>query len=83
MCKEPGYPCHFGCGMVVAFPEYHAPHCRSNPANLPRYNAAHVRTYAIAAVDDLVNRGRVADRPIGKKRSKMQRSKAPAGKAKR
>lgn len=74
MCKEPGYPCHFGCGMVVAFPEYHNPHCRNNPVNLKgSVKKAIEAKFTKAELAQISSRGPMADRPIGKKRRKAKR----------
>lgn len=33
MCKEAARASTCQCGLVIAFPEYHWPHCPKNPAN--------------------------------------------------
>lgn len=69
MSKEPAYPCHFGCGMMVAFPEFHTPHCRNNPRNLKGAAKKHIESkFTKAELEQISRQGPMADRPVSRKR---------------
>jgi hypothetical protein len=61
---------------VVAFPEYHWPHCEMNPANLGKMSVGHALLKSLQAkftkaeLAQVAKSGPMADKPIGKKRSK-------------